>query len=57
MADYDYEYYKNGAGKTALSLPTWDVLDDLNQTQQDAIKTDLEANDLSWLPVDTPSQN
>lgn len=55
MADYDYDYYKTGAGKTALSLPTWSKLSDLNQTQRDAIKSDLESNDFTWPPEKTPS--
>ena len=57
MADYNHEYYKTGAGKTALSLPTWTKITELSQENQDAIKDDLEANDLSWPPAETPSQD
>ncbi len=54
MANYDYEYYKTGAGKTALSLPTWAALSDLSSGERDSIQTDLESNDLSWPPEFTP---
>lgn len=57
MSNYDYEYYKTGAGKQALSLPTWEnILTNLNQTQRDAIKTDLAAHDQTWPPTGTPSK-
>ncbi len=53
--DYDHEYYKTGTGKDDLSLPAWTVLSDLSGANQTAIQDDLEANDLTWPPHDTPA--
>ena len=56
MVDFDYDYYKTGAGKTALSLPTWtNILTDLDSTERASITTNLEANDCTWPPLDTPA--